>query len=179
MAEYRQAWASPTDFFKRECRPAEHHSEWTGGATLYASYRRWAFLSDRGANKVGVFYSQLNQRLGKRRKVQYGIDLWPLWVKPSARQKPSESVRPPERVVEKAARRGTVVANVDAQFCDGLLKAGTELHWMEATPTERHFLDLEFQRQSNEGVAHPVSWLVIVFQGKRRRVPRDTVEMVV
>jgi len=178
MGEYRQAWASPTDFFKKGCRPATHHSEWTGGATLYANYRRWAFLSDRGANKIGVFYSHLNKRLGKRRKVLNGLDVWPLWIKPSALPKREQSVRPPACAPSKVVRRGKVVALVDAQFCDGRLEAGAELDWMEATAAERHALDLEFQHQRDTGVAHPVSWLIVVFQGKRRRVPRDTVKLV-
>jgi len=179
MGEYRQAWASPTDFFKTGCCSAAHHSEWTGGAQLYANYRRWAFLADKGANKIGVFYGHLNKLLGKRRKVLHGLDLWPLRIRATALPNKAGSVRPPACAAPKVVRRGKVVALNDAQFCDGLLKTGAELDWMEASKAERHALDLEFQRQKNEGISHPVSWLIIVFLGKRRRVPRDTVEMVV
>lgn len=175
MSDRRHRWADPRHFFKRRCRKATHHSEWTAGAILYAHYRRWALLSDCEPVSVGNFYSRLNERLGKRRREQHGFDLWPLWVKPAPRAvaaaKPTKPAAP--------VRRGRVIAARDARFCDGLLAAGTELDWMEPTAAERHQLDLEYRRQQDAGVAAPQSWLVVVFSGRRRRVPADSVTKVI
>ena len=177
MSNYRPHFDDPLNFFKQRCRRATHHSEWTAGATLYAHYRRWAYLRDNESNSISTFYTKLNKLHGKRRREQHGIDLWPLWIK-NKRPKLASATRC-DCLAPPPAKRGRVRVLQDMSFCDGLLVAGTELDWMEPSVAERHYLDLEYRRQQDDGVSVPVSWMVVVFLDRRRRVAADMVEMLI
>jgi len=175
---YSQRWGDEKRFFELRCKKATHHEQWTAEHTLYAHYRRWALLSDRGAHKRETFVSHLVKRFRKAKREVNGFTLWPLWLKPpagatGAGQRKHQAEKP------NPSPRGRVKLLESMTFCDGKACEGTELDWMEPTELERHALKQEWQRQQEDGRGEPVSWLIIVFQGKRRRVPGDMVETLV
>jgi hypothetical protein len=88
-------------------------------------------------------------------------------------KKEQQSRRTVEPVESKM--NGDVKIKRDLTFVDGTLLAGTEVPWL--VPTEAEKIDIENKsKRHRDGGESSYSWLVIIWLGRRRRVPGDSVE---
>lgn len=171
--ERQRRWAKPEEFLKtRTSAPvAGQFEEQTAEITLYAHYRRWAHKRDESA----VSDTSFRKALGDRRLVPTEKNdrmFWPLVLKePSTSEVDEEDDH--DRTVTVLVR-GQVRILRPIQFRKEVLPAGTVVDQLVATKQEEQYL----QRLSGDNVEGAMSWLVVMFNGRRRYIPGNYVERV-
>lgn len=166
------------DAFVRECcRPADYPQDWMSVTTLYAHYRRWAYLNEMRPMARDTFVTwlkknkrpstELNGYVFYKLGLRWGNDGW------ADRDKENEEVL--DRIASKVVK-GKVRVTEDLNFVDGVLKAGTVLDYMTPSRLERRDLSAIRKRQIKEGNLSPVPWIVVMWKGQRRLVPGDVLD---
>jgi len=169
--ERQRRWANPSEFLKtRTSTPAAgDFEELTAESTLYAHYRRWAHKRDESA----VSDTSFRKALGDRRVVPIEINermFWPLVLKEIETSDPDEDED--ERKAVVATVRGKVRVLRPIQFRKEVLEAGAVVEHLVATRLEEQHLE----RLSGNNAEGAMSWLVVLFNGRRRYIPGNYVE---
>jgi hypothetical protein len=167
----RRSWGKAEAFLDERTAAAEHDEEWTAGLTIYAHYCRWCYLSDRAAQGKKALLVAMRKRGAQEKDVNqvriYSLKLLDIVKK---EQQSRRTVEPVE-----SKMNGDVKIKRDLTFVDGTLLAGTEVPWL--VPTEAEKIDIENKsKRHRDGGESSYSWLVIIWLGRRRRVPGDSVE---
>jgi len=167
----RQTWGNPTRFLDERTKPATDDFGWTAGATIYAHYQRWCYLRGFGIRNKAALAKALRKRA--KEKILNDLTLFSLeLIVPSADEHAHRA-----RTEAKERVNGEVVIKRDLQFVDGVLPGGTVLPWMTANEAEKADFEAKRKRQQGSGET-AYSWLVVQWQGRRRRIPGDAAERV-
>lgn len=161
-------WASVEQFIKERTTVAKHHSKWTSSQTLYAHYRRWAHGKDCEPMALATVEERVQKVCKNKSVVQHGHMLLPVWIEDS---KVTDDEKPEKK--HGPVVRGKVRVKRDIQFLGEVLTAGSVVEWMAPTRDEQHNLDRLVKDDDDAA-----SWLVVVFNGRRRFMPGDAVERV-
>lgn len=169
----RRAWGKAEAFLDERAVAAEHEEEWTAGLTIYAHYCRWCYLSGKAAQGKKALLVAMRKRGAQERDVNqvriYSLKLLDIVKKERQSRRTAEPV--------ESKMNGSVVIKRDLTFVDGRLSAGTEVPWL--VPNEAEMEDFENKKKrQREGGETSYSWLVIIWLGRRRRVPGDSVERI-
>lgn len=165
--------ASPDEFLRARTVAAEHDEDWTAGKTIYAHYCRWAYLTGSTAGSKKALLVALRKRKCEEKDIN-GVRIYSVLLLDPVLQR-ERTARPQARVEDRS--NGAVAITKDLKFVDGVLEVGTVVEWLR--PTEAEAADLEAKKKRlKEGAEFSFSWLVVRWQGRRRRVPGDSVERV-
>jgi hypothetical protein len=163
--------ASPDEFLKARAVAVQHDEDWTAGKTIYAHYCRWAYLTGSTAGSKKSLLVALRKRRCEEKDIN-GVRIYSVSLLDPVLQQ-ERAAKP--RVEDRS--NGAVAITRDLKFVDGVLGVGTVVEWLR--PTEAEAADLEVKKKRlKEGAESSFSWLVVRWQGKRRRVSGDSVERV-
>lgn len=170
--ERKQQWANPRHFVEQRTRAAEDEWEHTAKETIHAHYRRWAWLSERRPVREQTLVKYLEQECAGAELVELnGHRMFPLFLIDAEQEREKTSPRLREDLTRK---RGQVRVVEALLFCNGEMQVGLVLDWMVPTKLEERDLSDDYKRQF-KGHNTSASFIVVDWQGQRRRIPSDAV----
>lgn len=170
-------------FLERKAeRVDDDPGEWTWGETLWRHYKRWTFLNGLQPSEHQRRMFKWFEKEGVPQRVENGLTLWALRLTDPKAQDRARDERDKHK---KLIVLGQVRVVKDELFAAGphgrervTLTVGTVLDWM--TPSDAEAADIKrlYDRDLKNKVQTPVHSLVVMWAGKRRIIPADSVERI-
>ncbi len=160
---------TPKAFLQRATRLAKDEFEWTGEDTLYALYRRWAFRHGRKGERAvpfGRFMTAVDKHVEPSVTLRPGMVLRPIVV-----EFEDQPVATTPRKREQSRYLGKLRLTEELAFVDGMMPAGALLDQYSALSHELEALQANAKTDAAATGKSPVSWVVVLWKGQRRRIP--------